>query len=83
MYLESIDLTIFFLYLNQDLDLSIKFILKQLTGVPVESRARSQSNLVMHPTSGFSNIDKFSNMTIPMFWAEYVSNLMSFCNNIK
>lgn len=46
---------------------------KQLTGVPVESRARSQSNLVMHPISGFSDIDKFSNMTIPMFWAEYVS----------
>jgi len=46
---------------------------EQLTGVPVESKARSQSNLVMHPTSGFSNIDKFSNMTIPMFWAEYVS----------
>lgn len=45
----------------------------QSTGVPVESKARSQSNLVMHPTSGFSNIDKFSNMTIPMFWAEYVS----------
>ncbi|KAF0766462.1 scavenger receptor class B member 1-like [Aphis craccivora] len=46
-------------------------IVEPLTGVPVESRARSQSNLVMHPTSGFSNIDKFSNMTIPMFWAEY------------
>jgi len=48
----------------------------QLTGVPVESKARSQSNLIMHPTSGFSNIDKFSNMTIPMFWAEYVRTII-------
>jgi scavenger receptor class B protein 1 len=46
-------------------------IVEPLTGVPIESRARSQSNLVIHPTSGFGNIDKFSNMTIPMFWAEY------------
>ncbi|XP_050531125.1 scavenger receptor class B member 1-like [Daktulosphaira vitifoliae] len=46
-------------------------IVEPLTGVPFESRARSQSNLVVRPISGFSKIDKFSNMVIPMFWAEY------------
>ncbi|XP_050438444.1 scavenger receptor class B member 1-like [Adelges cooleyi] len=46
-------------------------IVEPLTGVPFESRARSQSNLVVRPVNGFTNVDKFSNMTIPMFWAEY------------
>lgn len=37
----------------------------------MESRARSQSNLVIRPLSGFPRIKKFSNTIIPMFWAEY------------
>lgn len=39
----------------------------------MESRARSQSNLVMRPVSGIKRIEKFSDMYIPIFWAEYVS----------
>jgi len=65
-------------------------IVEPLTGVPVQSKARSQSNLIMHPISGFSHIDKFSNMTIPMFWAEYnqvglpwyITTLMYFTINV-
>lgn len=39
----------------------------------MESRARSQSNLVVRQITGFPRIERFSNMIIPMFWAEYVS----------
>ncbi|XP_077289013.1 scavenger receptor class B member 1-like [Arctopsyche grandis] len=47
-------------------------IVEPLTGTPLESCARSQSNLVMRKMSGFSSdIQLFSGMTLPMFWAEY------------
>lgn len=46
-------------------------IVEPTTGVPMESRARSQSNLVIRPLSGFPKIKKFSSTIIPMFWAEY------------
>ncbi|XP_065344696.1 scavenger receptor class B member 1-like [Cloeon dipterum] len=46
-------------------------IVEPTTGVPMESSARSQSNLVVRPLHGFSKVQAFSNMTIPMFWAEY------------
>lgn len=39
----------------------------------MESRARSQSNLVMHHIRGIKKAEKFSDMYIPIFWAEYVS----------
>ncbi|KAG8272787.1 Belongs to the CD36 [Homalodisca vitripennis] len=41
------------------------------TGVPMESRARSQSNLVVRHVSSFPRVKRFSNTIIPMFWAEY------------
>lgn len=41
----------------------------------MESRARSQSNLVIRNLNGFNNkFYKFSNTIVPMFWAEYVSD---------
>nr|XP_018914564.1 PREDICTED: scavenger receptor class B member 1-like [Bemisia tabaci]XP_018914565.1 PREDICTED: scavenger receptor class B member 1-like [Bemisia tabaci]XP_018914566.1 PREDICTED: scavenger receptor class B member 1-like [Bemisia tabaci]XP_018914567.1 PREDICTED: scavenger receptor class B member 1-like [Bemisia tabaci] len=46
-------------------------IVEPTTGVPMESRARSQSNLVVRQITGFPRIERFSNMIIPMFWAEY------------
>lgn len=51
----------------------------QLTGIPMESRARSQSNLVIKNLNGFSNqFHKFSNTIVPMFWAEYVRNFINY-----
>ncbi|KAF2887442.1 hypothetical protein ILUMI_18731, partial [Ignelater luminosus] len=47
-------------------------IVEPTTGLPMESRARSQSNLVIRKLSGFNEIvDRFSDMVVPMFWAEY------------
>lgn len=40
----------------------------------MESRARSQSNLVIRQVSNFPRVKRFSNTIIPMFWAEYVSS---------
>lgn len=43
-----------------------------ITGVPLESRARSQSNLVIKNLDGFTeDVERFSNIIYPMFWAEY------------
>lgn len=40
----------------------------------MESRARSQCNLIVKSLAGFSgDLNKFSNTIIPMFWLEYVS----------
>lgn len=40
----------------------------------MESRARSQSNLVVRKLTGFNEqVEKFSDTIVPMFWAEYVS----------
>ncbi|XP_068081088.1 scavenger receptor class B member 1 isoform X2 [Anabrus simplex] len=42
------------------------------TGVPMESCARSQSNLVLTKLTGLPrSIEKFSGLVLPMFWAEY------------
>lgn len=43
----------------------------------MESRARSQSNLVVRQVSYFPRVKRFSNLIIPMFWAEYVSWIIS------
>lgn len=49
-------------------------IVEPFTGIPMEGKARSQSNLVMQNLSGFNKIlGKFSHAVIPLFWAEYVS----------
>lgn len=43
-------------------------------GIPIDQRARTQSNLVIPKLNGFSeDIQRFSNMILPMFWIEYVS----------
>ncbi|XP_048487989.1 scavenger receptor class B member 1-like isoform X2 [Plutella xylostella] len=47
-------------------------IVEPLTGTPFRSVARMQSNLRIHDLSGFSSeYDKFSNLILPLFWAEY------------
>ncbi|KAL3270704.1 hypothetical protein HHI36_021232 [Cryptolaemus montrouzieri] len=48
-------------------------LVEPMTGIPLNSRARSQSNLVVRPLDGFKEeIERFSNTVIPMFWAEYI-----------
>lgn len=50
-----------------------------LTGIPLEGKARSQSNLIVNKLRGFNSVlSKFSETVIPMFWAEYVSTLIIF-----
>lgn len=38
----------------------------------MESRARSQSNLVIRQVNSFPRVNRFNDTIIPMFWAEYV-----------
>lgn len=43
-------------------------------GVPIDQAAKSQNNLLVPVLSGFSiDVQRFSNMTIPLFWLGYVS----------
>ncbi|KAK7866502.1 hypothetical protein R5R35_014364 [Gryllus longicercus] len=47
-------------------------VVEPITGIPMESCARIQSNLVVRKLSGISKkLERFSNISIPMFWAEY------------
>ncbi|KAM3956252.1 scavenger receptor class B member 1 [Aphomia sociella] len=47
-------------------------IVEPLTGTPFRSVARMQSNLRVHDISSFHGpYAKFSNLILPMFWAEY------------
>ncbi|EFA05690.2 scavenger receptor class B member 1 [Tribolium castaneum] len=47
-------------------------IVEPTTGVPLESAARSQSNLVVRKLTGFNElVTPFSDTVIPMFWLEY------------
>ncbi|XP_026322687.1 scavenger receptor class B member 1-like [Hyposmocoma kahamanoa] len=47
-------------------------VLEPLTGIPFRSVARMQSNLRVHDMSGFPiEYRKFSNLVVPLFWAEY------------
>lgn len=56
--------------------------LSQMTGIPMESRARSQSNLVLRNLEGFrAEFRKFSNTVVPMFWAEYVIRKLLFASS--
>lgn len=48
-------------------------IVEPILGVPLNQRAVSQSNLVTKNLRNFkSDIAKFSDMVLPMFWIEYV-----------
>ncbi|EEB19358.1 scavenger receptor class B member, putative [Pediculus humanus corporis] len=50
-------------------------IIEPTTGIPMESRARSQCNLIVKSMSGYPDfLQKFSHTIIPMFWLEYVSS---------
>lgn len=52
----------------------LHYTMFQLTGTPLRSVARMQSNLRVHDMSGFpTDYRKFSNLVVPLFWAEYVS----------
>lgn len=62
-------------------------IIEPTLGVPLNQRATSQSNVVTKDLSGFkTDIAKFSNMVIPMFWLSvtvrktfhYFSNLLKY-----
>lgn len=47
-------------------------IIEPTTGFPLEEYARIQSNLVVPNLQGFpADVEKFSGMIIPVFWAEY------------
>ncbi|KAK5644000.1 hypothetical protein RI129_007845 [Pyrocoelia pectoralis] len=46
--------------------------IEPVTGVPLESRARLQSNLILKDFSGLSEtLERFSDITVPLFWLEY------------
>jgi hypothetical protein len=48
-------------------------VLEPLLGVPLDSKATSQSSLATKDLSSFdTEIAKFSNLILPMFWIEYV-----------
>lgn len=49
----------------------------QMTGIPLIAWARSQCSLYIQNMKGFPRFKKFSNMAIPMFWLEYVSNYIN------
>lgn len=78
--------------LNASVDNHESYIMVEpITGVPVNQCARSQSNLVIKKLNGFpTDIQKFSEMIVPMFWAEYhqssltslITTLVTFMANI-
>lgn len=52
-------------------------IVEPIMGIPIDQSARSQSNIIIPDLYGFnSEIERFSNMALPTFWVEYVSNLI-------
>lgn len=47
-------------------------IIEPINGVPLDQKARSQSNLVLPKLSGFSkDVNRFSDMVLPIIWFEY------------
>lgn len=55
-------------------DIEVILIYFQYTGIPLHGVARSQINIVMKDMRGFNaKIQRFSNITIPLVWLEYVS----------
>ncbi|XP_049766991.1 scavenger receptor class B member 1-like [Schistocerca cancellata] len=46
-------------------------VVEPITGIPMESCARSQSNLIVRRLSGMPKLQRFSDLAVPMFWAEY------------
>lgn len=51
-------------------------IVEPIMGIPIDQSARSQSNVIIPDLYGFSDeIERFSNMALPTFWVEYVSDL--------
>lgn len=63
--------------LKPDVNLhSSKYLIEPVMGVPIDLTARIQSNMIMPKISKSLDIhlDKFSEMIVPMFWMELVSN---------
>jgi hypothetical protein len=48
-------------------------MLLQATGIPLESKAGLQCNLVMKDVRGFNRVAAFSNKYVPLFWLQLVS----------
>lgn len=49
-------------------------IIDPISGISVDQRARSQSNMVLPRLVGFrEEINRFSNFVVPLVWMEYVS----------
>ncbi|XP_055921502.1 scavenger receptor class B member 1-like [Eupeodes corollae] len=66
-------------------------IVEPINGVPLDQKARSQSNFVLPVISGFSQeVNRFSEMIIPIIWCEYhlpevtnkITALLIFTSNI-
>ncbi|GLV36662.1 uncharacterized protein CBL_02503 [Carabus blaptoides fortunei] len=66
-------------------------LVEPTTGIPIESVARSQSNLIVPDLTGFgANLYRFNKMAIPMFWLEYnqvglpyyITTLLQFTVNV-
>lgn len=66
-------------------------IVEPNNGVPLDQKARSQSNLVLPRLSGFSQeVNRFSDMVVPIIWCEYhlpevtpdITALLVFTSNI-
>lgn len=54
-------------------------IIEPVMGVPIDQCAKSQSNLILPDLTGFhEDYSKFSNMVLPLFWLQYVNNLIAF-----
>lgn len=54
-------------------------IIEPIMGIPLDQSAKSQSNLILPDLSGFhDDYSKFSNMVLPLFWMQYVNNLIAF-----
>jgi hypothetical protein len=50
--------------------------LLQATGVPLESKAGVQCNLVIKDISGYDRVARFSKKYIPLFWLQLVSVML-------
>jgi hypothetical protein len=52
---------------------TVSNMLLQATGLPLESKAGVQCNLVMRDVKGYDRVAPFSNKYIPLFWLQLVS----------
>jgi len=55
---------------------SFSNMLLQATGLPLESKAGVQCNLVIKDVKGYERVAPFSNKYIPLFWLQLVSAML-------